>query len=164
MNKDTKESSQSVSEDLAETNAKLEAELRKLKRDILKTADSTEMAKMQAQLAVLCGKQDRQTYLENEYADRKALYNKNVAKRKAKEAAIAKAVDDIENEIESKPSEVEAKSSEQASKEAKSFHDQNKVTSDELGQSLRPPGQGKGPSVKGTDSAPSGRTDKPSDS
>lgn len=147
MSNGKKQSNQSASETLAEENAELQSEIRKLKNKILQEKDSTEMAKMQAQIDVLCKQQNRQDQLENEFADRKALYHKRVNARIAKEAKVAKAIADIDNEVEPNPNDVEPKSSAQASEEAKSFHDRDKVTPEDPGQSLRPAGQGKGPSV-----------------
>lgn len=158
MSKDEKKPKvQTVEQELSEKNAKLESEIRSLKDKIGQEKDSTEMAKMQAQINVLASQQDRTTKLENEYQDRKALYTKNVNKRKAKEAAKAQAIEDIENEVETKEPTPSSKTSEQSTQEAKDFHDEKKPSKSDPGQSLRSPGQGKGPSVvsESEDSKPS---------
>lgn len=123
-----------VTETLQEDNAKLKSELKALIAKRAKETDSTEMAKMQAQIAVLVANQDRSTQLENEYTARKAKYNKNVAKKQVKVDAKRQAILDIDNEVESKPTP----------------------------KPSNPPGQGSGPSVTTSDVSESG--DKPSDS
>ena len=80
-------------------NAELKSQMRQLEKKMISASNSTEMAKIQAQLNVLFTQQDRQSKLENEFADRKKKYNDGVAKRIAKDAAKAKAISDIENEV-----------------------------------------------------------------
>lgn len=150
MSNDKKQKNQTVEQELSEKNAKLESEIRSLKSKIDQTKNSTEMAKMQAQINVLASQQDRSIRLENEYRDRKAKYNKNVAKRKAKDDAKAQAIEDIENDVVKEPTP-SAKTSEQSTQEAKDFHKREEtgesVPTSDPGQSLRSAGQGEGPSV-----------------